>query len=123
RAAVPTVLFSASRGGCSHTAGAPLGVVDGRKRGIQPRIGFRVTAALAETAERPPFRAPNPALATFSDAESISQVFSMAQDDLALFPPADRGILEPTPRGLADVVQGGPVGFDAQQAVAAGGAA
>src|SRR5262249_31358346 len=102
-------------GGCYHTTGDTFEVVDRRKLGIQTRIGFRVTAALAETAERPPFRAPNPALATFSDAESISQVFSMAQDDLALFPPADRVMLEQIQRDLAGVVQVGPAAFGPQQ--------
>jgi len=112
---VPTVFFSDSTGGCYHTTGDTFDVVDRRKLANQTRIGFRVTAALAETSAPPPFRAPNPALATFSDAESISQVFSVAQGDLALFPPADRAMLEQIQRDLAGVVQAGPGAFGPQQ--------
>jgi hypothetical protein len=113
--AVPTVFFGDSTGGCYHTTGDTFDVVDRRKLTIQTRIGFRVTAALADTPAPPPFRAPNPALATFRDAESIARVFSAAQGDLALFPPADRTMLEQIQRDLEGVVQGGPDAFGAEQ--------
>jgi hypothetical protein len=115
RGHVPTVFFGDSTGGCYHTTGDTFDVVDTRKLKIQTRIGFRVVAALAETLAPPPFRAPNPALATFADAESVSRVFTRAQDDLALFPPADRVTLEEIERDLAGVVQAGPNGFGPDQ--------
>jgi Peptidase family M28 len=112
---VPTVFFSDSTGGCYHTTGDTFDVVDRRKLTIQTRIGFRVTAALADTTAPPPFRAPNPALATFRDAESIARVFSAAQGDLALFPPVDRTMLEQIQRDLEGVVQAGPGAFGPEQ--------
>jgi hypothetical protein len=115
RGHVPTVFFSDSTGGCYHTTGDTFDVVDRRKLTIQTRIGFRVTAALADTTAPPPFRAPNPALATFRDAEAIARVFSAAQADLVLFPPADRMMLEQIQRDLGRVVQAGPGAFGPEQ--------
>jgi hypothetical protein len=115
RGRVPTVFFSDSTGGCYHTTGDTFEVVDRRKLAIQTRIGFRVTAALAETTAPPPFRGPNPAVATFTDAESISRVFTAAQSDLMLFPPADRVMLAQVQQDVAGVVQAGPSAFGPAQ--------
>jgi Peptidase family M28 len=108
RGRVPTVFFSDSTGGCYHTTGDTFDVVDRRKLAIQTRIAFRLTVALADTTAPPPFRGPNPAAATFTDAESISRVFTAAQSDLMRFPPADRVMLAQVQQDLAGVVQAGP---------------
>jgi hypothetical protein len=112
---VPTVFFGDSTGGCYHTTGDTFDVVDTRKLAIQTRIGFRTTVALADAPVPPPFRAPNPALATYADALSIHRVFTTAQSDLLLFPPADRVILEQLQADLAGVVQAGPDAFGPAQ--------
>ncbi len=115
RGHIPTVFFGDSTGGCYHTTGDTFDVVDTRKLAIQARIGFRVVAALAETDAPPPFRGPNPAAASYVDALSISRVFTMAQVDLMLFPPADRVMLEQIQQDLAGVVQAGPAAFGPTQ--------
>ena len=115
RGRVPTVFFGDSTGGCYHTTGDTFEVVDTRKLAIQTRIGFRVTAALADTGSPPPFRGPSPAAASFIDALSISRVFTTAQVDLMLFPPADRMILEQIQRDLTSIVQAGPDAFGPEQ--------
>ena len=115
RGRVPTVFFSDSTGGCYHTTGDRWRVVDRRKLAAQTRIALHVTARLAETAAPPAFRGPSPALATFADARAILQVFARAQNDLALFPPADRALLEQIQRDLAAVVDGGAAGFGPAQ--------
>ncbi len=112
---VPTVFFGDSTGGCYHTTGDTFDVVDTRKLAIQTRIAFRTTVALADAPTPPPFRAPNPALATYADAESIHRVFSRAQVDLMLFPPADRVMLEQIQGDLAGVVEAGPDAFGPTQ--------
>jgi Peptidase family M28 len=112
---VPTVFFSDSNGGCWHTTGDTFDVVDTRKLAMQTRIAFRVTATLAETASPPPFRGPNPALATYADAVSVHRVFSAGQADLMLFPPADRVVIEQTARDLGLVVAAGPDAFGPDQ--------
>src|SRR5262245_24829409 len=108
---VPTVFFSDSNGGCYHSTGDTFDVVDTKKLAMQTRIAFRVTAALAETTSPPPFRDPNPALATYADAVSVHRAFTAALVDLMLFPPADRVVIEQTQRDLAAVVQTGPDTF------------
>ncbi len=112
---VPTVFFGDSTGGCYHTTGDTFDVVDTRKLATQTRIGFRTTVALADAASRPPFRPPNPALATFADAQSIASVFDKAQIDLPLFPPADATMLQQIQADLGDVVQAGPGAFGPTQ--------
>jgi len=115
RGHVPTVFFGDSTGGCYHTIGDTFAVVDTRKLAIQTRIGFRATVALADTDAPPPFRMPNPSLATYVDALSIARVFGTAQNDLGLFPPDDRLTLEQIQRDLATIVQTGPGAFGSQQ--------
>jgi hypothetical protein len=85
--------------------------VDGAKLKIQTRIGFRTVVALADTSAPPPFRGIDPALATYADALSINQVFTTAQSDLILFPPADRVMLQQIQSDLAGVVLAGPESF------------
>ncbi len=109
---VPTVFFGDSTGGCYHSTGDTYRIVDFEKLAAQTRIGFRTTMALTETATPPPFREPNPALAVYGDAVSVHQVFSLAQADIPLFPPADQMVLRQIEQDLAAVVQGGPGAFD-----------
>ena len=75
-----------------------------------------MTARLAETDAPPAFRPPNPALATYADARAIHRVFARAQDDLLLFSPADRAVLEQIQRDLGAVVDGRPGAFGPGQA-------
>ena len=117
RGRVPTVFFSDSTGGCYHTTGDTFDVVDTRKLAIQSRIGFRLTAALAETDAPPPFRDPNPALATYADAVNVNRVFSLSLPDQALFAPADQAALLQYPAGRG----GGRAGRSAGLRPAAGG--
>jgi hypothetical protein len=116
RGRVPTVFFSDSTGGCHyHTAGDTFDVVDTRKQATQSRIAFRVTAALAETNAPPPFRDPNPALATYADAVTVNHVLTLSQPDRGLCSPADQAALLQIQQGLAAVVQAGPQAFGPQQ--------
>jgi hypothetical protein len=109
---VPTVFFSDSTGGCYHTVGDTYDKVDVKKLQIQSRIAYRVTAGLAEAPGRVPFRGPNPMLASYADAVSVHHVFTIAQSDLALFPPADQAVLQQILADLTGVVQAGPAAFD-----------
>jgi Zn-dependent M28 family amino/carboxypeptidase len=111
-AGVPTVFFSDSTGGCYHTIGDTFDKVDVKKLQTQSRIAYRVTAGLAEVAGRVPFRGPNPMLATYADAVSALHVFTVAQVDQALFPPADQAVLQQILSDLTAVVQAGPAAFD-----------
>jgi hypothetical protein len=118
RGNVPTVFFSDSTGGCYHTVGDTYAVVDQAKLARQSRIAFRTVLALAEADGRPPFRAPNPALATFADAETVLDVFTRAQGDLPLFPLADQLLIQRVQADLAAVVAAGPDTFDANAVTA-----
>jgi hypothetical protein len=110
---VPTVFFGDSTGPCYHTVGDTYARVDFKKLRAQSRIGFRVVTALAEAAGRPPFRGPNPLLASFTDALSIEAVFRRAEPDIpVLFPPPDQVILRGIQTDLAAVVGAGPGAFD-----------
>src|SRR5262245_3535600 len=115
RGRVPTVFFSDSTGGCYHTTGDTFDVVDTRKLATQSRIGFRVTATLAETTAPPPFRDPNPALATYADAVTINRVFTLSLPDQSLFSPADQPVLLQAQQDVSAVVQAGPQAFGPQQ--------
>ena len=112
---VPTVFFSDSTGGCYHTTGDTFDVVNTGKLATQSRIAFRLTAALAETTAPPPFRDPNPALATYADAVTVNRVFTLSLPDQSLFTPADQAALLQAQHDVAAVVQTGPQAFGPQQ--------
>lgn len=111
-AGVPTVFFGDSSGSCYHTTGDTFDKVDVKKLQMQSRIAFRTTMALAQADDRPPFRAPNPALAVFDDAVAMLDVFGRAQVDLPIFPVMDQLLLQQIYADLQGVVQGGPGNFD-----------
>jgi hypothetical protein len=116
-AGVPTVFFGDSSGPCYHTTGDTFDKVDVKKLQMQGRIAFRTTMALAEAAERPPFHAPNPALAVYADAVALLDVFSRAQIDLPIFPAMDQLVILQTYEDLQSVVQAGPDAFDSNAVI------
>ena len=109
---VPTVFFGDSTNGCYHTIHDDVDVVDWTKLEVQSRIGFRTVVALTETPTPPTFVPPNPALATYADAVSLQKVFTTAQVDLPLFPPADQAVITATGVAIDRIVDDGPGAFD-----------
>jgi hypothetical protein len=112
-AGVPTVFFSDSTGACYHTVRDETRFVDFEKLASQSRIAYRTTIALAEDRAVPTFVAPNPALATFSDAVTLDTVFERARPDLKNFDAASRRTLERVFAGVDAVVDRGPQAFSA----------
>ena len=112
-AGVPTVFFSDSTGGCYHTTGDDVRVVDFRKLAQQTAIAFRTVVALSEAPARPSFAAPNPALAVFEDAVSLQQVLATAVPaDLGLFGPDQQALITSTKAQIDQIVNAGPAHFD-----------
>jgi aminopeptidase YwaD len=110
---VPTVFFTDANNGCYHTVNDDVEVLDFPKLRAQTRIAFRTALALTETASPPAFVAPNPALATFSDAERVANLVQAAQADLGLFTPADQAFMATTNATLQGIVAAGAGAFDA----------
>lgn len=110
--AVPTVFFSDATGGCYHTPGDDLRIVNFRKLREQSQIAFRTTVALAEQAERPAFVAPNPQLAAYEDALSLDETLGTAVTDAGLFSTGDAGVLRTAADNVRRVVAEGPAAFD-----------
>jgi hypothetical protein len=110
---VPTVFFSDSTGGCYHTTGDDVRIVDFRKLAQQTAIAFRTVVALSEASARPGFVAPNPALAVFGDAVSLQHVLATAVPaDLGLFDPAQQTLITTTKAQIDQIVSDGPAQFD-----------
>jgi len=109
---IPTVFFSDSTGGCYHTTGDDLRVVDFAKLAQQTAIAFRTVVGLAESPTRPSFVAGAP-LAVFEDAVSLQRVLATAVPaDLDLFPPADQALITSTKAQIDQIVAAGPAQFD-----------
>ena len=100
-AEVPTVFFSDSTGGCYHTTGDEIDVVDFGKHEKQARIGYYVTSGLIDGDVRPAFVSGLPA-ATFADLVSIRDVIVAGLGDLGIFPPEDQDTVE----GFAAFLEG-----------------
>ncbi|MFN8544067.1 MAG: M20/M25/M40 family metallo-hydrolase [Candidatus Binatia bacterium] len=113
---VPTVFFSDSTGGCYHTTGDDVSVVDFTKLKRQSHIAFRTTAGLAETATPPSFVPSGGPV--YADAVVIADVVHASFGDLALFSSADQAFLQSADTQLQAVVAAGPGAFD-QTAVSA----
>lgn len=113
-AGVPIVFFSDATGGCYHTVGDTIEVVDFAKLHLQSRIAFRTVIALAEAEDRPSFVAPSAQLATYEDAVSLAQTIAAGQADLGLFPPSDQELIRSVDARLAQIVADGPDAFDAE---------
>ena len=109
---VPTVFFSDADGSCYHTIGDTIKIVNTRKLKSQSRIAYRVTLDLAEGATTPAFKAPNPALAVFADAEALGRVIARGQADLPLFAPPEQAALQTINTNIAQIVADGPGAFD-----------
>jgi hypothetical protein len=110
---VPTVFFSDSTGGCYHTTGDDVSVVDFRKLAQQTAIAFRTVVALSEAQARPAFVPPNPALAVFDDAVSLQRVLATSiPADLGLFAPDQQALITSTKAQIDQIVSDGPAQFD-----------
>ena len=112
-AGVPSVFFSDSTGGCYHTTGDDVSVVDFGKLAEQSRIGFRVALTLAEELPVPTF-VPPPGLvqsATYEDALVLDDVLTRGEDDLDLFSPAGQTELLDIQDTVAGIVDAGPEAF------------
>lgn len=110
---IPTVFFSDANNGCYHTVNDDVRFVDFAKLRVQTHIAFRTALALGETSTPPAFVPPNPALATFADAQRVANAVAMGQVDLALFTPADQTLLTGIDTTLQGIVADGPGAFDA----------
>ncbi len=109
---VATVFFSDATGGCYHTTGDDVRVVDFVKLRAQSRLAFRVVATLAETATPPAYIPPNPSLATWDDAVVLHDVVATGLADLALFSTDDQALIQGVENELAGIVNDGPALFD-----------
>src|SRR5262249_16706370 len=110
---VPTVFFSDSTGGCYHTTGDDVALVDWVKVGAQSRIAFRVAVALAENASAPGFVGPNPMLATYDDAVAVAQVTHLGRRDRFLLSTTDQAGVDRINQDVSSIVAAGRSAFDA----------
>src|SRR5262249_56806419 len=108
RGLVPRVFFADSTAARHHPTGYTFDAADTRKLATQSRTPFRLTAAVAETTAPPPFRDPNPALATYADAVTVNRVFTLSLPDQSLFTPADQAALLQAQHDVAAVVPARP---------------
>lgn len=110
---VPTVFFSDSTGGCYHTTGDDVRVVNFAKLAQQSAIAFRTVVGLAETDTRPAFVPVNPGLAVFEDAVSLQHVLEAGiPADLDFFSPDDQALILSTKAQIDQMVSDGPAEFD-----------
>jgi len=113
-AGVPTVFFSDSTGGCYHTTGDDIRLVNFPKLAQQTAIAFRTVVGLAETTTPPVFTPPNPNLAVFEDAVSLQQALAPAvAADLGRFSAADQATALSYQAQVDQIVADGPAQFDA----------
>jgi len=115
-AEVPTVFFSDSTSACYHTVKDESRFVDFDKLASQSRITFRVTAELAEGSSVPEFVAPNPGLATYTDAVTLAKIFARATPDENRFTTQDRRRIQQIVADVAAVVARGPESFGSADA-------
>ena len=115
-AEVPTVFFSDSTGGCYHTSGDEVDVVDFGKHQKQARIGYYVTRGLIDGDTRPAFVSGLPA-ATFEDLVSVRDIIDMGLADLGLFGPEDQSTLQGFGSFLEGLVQEGESEFGTESAL------
>jgi hypothetical protein len=113
-AGVPIVFFSDATGGCYHTVGDTIEIVDFAKLRAQSRIAYRTVVALAEAEGRPAFVAPSAQLATYDDALALAATLVMGQADVGLFSPADQELIRTAGARLQRIVTDGPAEFDAE---------
>jgi hypothetical protein len=112
-AGVPIVFFSDSNNSCYHTAQDDVSNVDFDKLGRQIITGTALARDLASTDDLPEFDPDAPA-ASFTDAESMLEVVSSAQEDFDLFPGNSRATVEGYLTDLQRIVDAGESAFDDQ---------
>jgi len=113
-AGVPTVFYGDATGGCYHTVGDTIEIVDFAKLRTQSRIVYRTVLALAEAEDRPEFVAPSPQLATYDDAVALAATLAAGMADVGLFSAADQELIRTTDARLAGIVADGRDAFDAE---------
>jgi hypothetical protein len=109
---VPTVFFGDATGGCYHTVGDTIEIVDFAKLRAQSRIAYRTVLALAEGDGRPEFFAPSAQLATYDDAVSLATTLAAGRADVGLFSAADQELIRAADARLERIVADGPAAFD-----------
>ena len=110
-AGVSTVFFSDSTGGCYHTTGDDLAVVNFPKLRQQSAVAFRVMHALANQTTSPTFAPPGPA-AVYADAQSIAHVLALGVGDRQYLSAADVATVEQIKTTIDGIVAEGPAAFD-----------
>lgn len=106
---VPSVFFSDATGGCYHTRGDQIDVVDFEKLAEQSRIGFRLVADLAESPTTPGFSTLSSVV--YEDAVVIGDILSATQAHLDLFSTQHQQTLGNLHDQFATRVANGPGAF------------
>lgn len=108
---VPTIFFSDSTGGCYHTSGDEVKVVDFVKLNRQARIGFKLTVELATTTTPPNF-ATSLLPATYDDAVGFLELGNtVVENDLNLFGPTEQAEIAKITAELNRITAPGPLVF------------
>jgi Zn-dependent M28 family amino/carboxypeptidase len=108
---VPTVFFSDATGPCYHTDSDDWSVVDYGKLNKQIDILHRLLVSLTATDDLPVFTTGNP-LATYADAQVMTNAIDELQADLALFTAAQQTNIVSYRTQLHAIVAAGPGAFD-----------
>lgn len=111
-AGVPTVFFTDSTGPCYHTVEDEFAVIDHSKLFRQALIATQLTTDLANTNDVPTFTQP-PTIANFDDAVALSEVASLALNDIDRFTVEQQAQLQQIASDLATIVAEGEENFDA----------
>ena len=112
---IPTVMFSDATGGCYHTTGDEIGVVNFPKLEKEARIGLKLTLDLANTASPPNFE--TGLEVTFDDAVAISDLMNGIDADLNLFSLSDQVLTKAAQFLMIAIVAGGSDSFALAQMV------
>ena len=115
---IPTVFFSDVTGGCYHTTGDELGIVDFPKLEKEARIGLKLTLDLTNTVNPPSFET-GPRM-TFDDAVAISDVLNRLNADLELFQFNDQEKVKVAQFLMNQIVAGGSEHFHTGQMATTG---
>src|SRR5262249_11949913 len=110
-AGVPTVFFSDATGPCYHTDSDDWAVVDYGKLNQQIDILHRLLASLTATDSLPVFTTGTP-LATYADAQVMTNAIDELQADLPLFTAAQQTNIVNYRTQLHAIVDAGPSAFD-----------
>jgi hypothetical protein len=113
---IPTVFFSDATGGCYHTTGDEIGVVNFPKLEKEARIGLKLTLDLANTATPPIFETGLEEV-IFDDAVAFSDLANRIDTDLNLFSFKDQVLAKVAQFLMIAIVAYGSDYFDRAQMV------